>query len=263
MRRLSTVVGVATAALVVAYLVHRRRPASRVARLVRASSAHYNAKRYEESLQAALDALNVALSEVPKSPEHLGALLHVAGVRSAMGNYEDAMQAVDQLIALTEEVHGTDSLLLIPALHAKAEVCEQSEGDGRPLALAAEQLARAREIRRAACGAHSMEYAFACFNLATILFRRVAEEDKVGPGQKAKLLAQATELAKEACSVVTVSHGQPEQAAEFASDLLELLDSDDVSKAAVDADQALRDIYLAATGEDWDESLSVPAREGD
>ena len=144
-------------------------------------------------------------------------------------------------------------MLLVPALHAKAEIVE---GAGEPLARAAEQLARGRDIRHAQCGATSTEGGFASFNLAHVLVRGAVEEELPSPQAKAALLERATALALEACSTFTVQHNQPEQAAEFSSRLLELLDDaagdGEVSPAAVAAERALRDAYLEATGEEWE-----------
>jgi len=239
-------VAVATGAAI-ALAAWRSQPANRVMRLIAASSRLHRKREYAASLDAAREAVAVAHAELPKTAEEFGAMLHLAGVYSATRQFEEALREIDALIAATKEVHGAESMTLIPALHAKAEVLESL---GRPLAQAAEQLAVARTIRRKAAGENSSAAAFASFNLASALARGTFEEDVTARTRK-ELLSQTSELALEATSIMTAL-GEQEQAAEFASRLLELLEeSEDIEAARLM--QRLRDVYLENTGEEYEE----------
>jgi len=244
----SLLIGVAAAAVAVAaaitFIKHHAKPENRVSRLISTSGRLYLSKNYDESLTVAQEAVELAKAELPKTPEEFGARLHLAGVYSAMRQFEEALRELDALLALTTEVHG-ESMLLVPALHAKAEVVEKMD---RPLAQAAEQLARARAVRRQACGENSMESAMASFNLASVLVRG-AQEEGVTAKMRKEIVSQASSLALEACSVASTL-GEKAEAAEFAAKLLDVLeDAEDIESARFM--QSMRDVYLDATGEEW------------
>jgi hypothetical protein len=81
----------------------------------------------------------------------------------------EALGLLDELLAIITRHCGGDSLELVPALHAKAEVLEELD----KLDDAVAQLALARDIRAAAKGTVSTDFAFASLNLATLLARQV------------------------------------------------------------------------------------------
>lgn len=253
-RLVVSTVGIAAAG-VIAYIIYRNRPDQRVSRLVALSARQFRAKDYDASLKTALEALALANGTCPRSSAHLGALLHLAGYYGAVNLHDEGLSRIEELLTLTKDVHGADSLLMLPALHAKAELLESS---GRPLAEVAESLGRAREIRRKSCGEASIDSAFASFNLASCLLRGAAEEG-IAEGTLKALLSQASGLAMEACSIARVL-GELDQAAEFASQLLDALAELDNIDAATLAGR-LRDVYLDATGEEWREADDEPSPE--
>jgi len=233
------------AAAAVAYAIYRARPENKVSRLISASQRSYRSRDYAASLSAAQEALAVAQAHLPNTPEELGARLHLAGVYSATRKFEEALRELDALVALTEKIHGNESMLLVPALHAKAEVLEEV---GRPLVHVADQLARVRDIRRKASGENSMDSAWSSFNLANLLLRAAQDEGLPAKTRK-ELLSRAESLALEACTAASAL-GDRDQTTEFAAKMLEVLeDAEDVE--AVRLTQKLRDIYLEASGEEW------------
>lgn len=235
------------AAGALAYYWHRRRqrPAPRVSRLISTSLRLYRLHRLQGALEASQMALAVASEEIPGTPEHLAALHHLTTVLGASRRFEEALATVDELLQLTASVHGADSAMLIPALHARAELLEAA---GEPLAKAAEQVAHAREIRRAVSGPNAMESAFASINLAKLLMRGSKEAD-LPQSSRSTLIEKSIKLGLEACSIASVA-GNLRRAAEFASSLLDLLGNDE-SKTATQARQKLRDAYLEAAGEEY------------
>ena len=200
-----------------------RRPQRKVAAIIRASKSLHRAKRYEESLAAAKSALNLAAAELAGSAAHVDALVHLSGALAAQNKSEEAFPYLEEALERAEALHGTDSIQLVPILHARAECIEQS-GPGE-LARAAAELARAREIRRKACGENSMDAAFAAFNLATVLVKG-SQEAGVTPQRRSMLVEKAVGLTLEACSVA-VAMQEPDEGANLVSDILSLLDAEE------------------------------------
>lgn len=234
-----------TAVGVVAYVINRRKPASRVDRYISISSQLFRLQRLEGALEAARVALDLAAAELTDSPEHCAALHHLSAICTVAKRPSEALELIDELIARLGRLHGEESDRLIPALFAKAEILEATE---QPLALAAEQVARVREIRRKVSGANTMEAAFASANLSSILMRG-AGESGLPAARRDGLLRQSVALCLEACSVSTVS-GNSAQAAMFAADALKLL-GDDQSKAGQEVLTKLRGAYAEAAGREW------------
>ena len=203
------------------------------------STQLYRRKEYDEALKTAEEALSLASVDIPGKPEHLQALMHLSSVYVAVRKFEKALPILDELLTLTAKIHGHESVRLIDALHAKAEVLESMEV---PLAQPVEQLSRARDIRRSARGPDSIDAANASFNLASLLMRGAHDEDvSMRLSQRAGLVSQAAELGHEACSIAS-AHGDQERVAEFAEELLELLGPDG-SAAAASARTMLRSAY--------------------
>ena len=100
-----------------------------------------------------------------------------------------------------------------------------------------------------------MPAAFAAFNLATVLVKG-SQEEGVTPPRRTMLVEKAVGLTLEACSVA-VALQQPDEGANIVSDILALLDSEEVLENRDDAQmQRLRDAFLEAAGEEW-ESLGA------
>lgn len=222
--------------------------ATRVKNAIAKSTQLYRSKEYDESLESAEVASSMASSEKPGSPAHLEALMHLGSIYGAMRMHQEALAALDELLTLTEEAHDDESVELLPVLHAKAEVLEAMQA---PLAGPAEQLRRARDIRRRAFGAESMDAAKASFNLATLLMRGAHDEDvAMTNAKRAELVVKALELSREACTIAKAL-GEDDLFADFASALLELLGPDD-SDAASELRATMLDAYREATGEEWE-----------
>ena len=232
-----------------AILYYLRRPQTRIATLIRTSKSHHRSKQYEESFAAALEARSLAAAAVPGSASHIDALVHLAGTLAAQDDSEKAIDVLAETLKLAEAAFGVESIQLVPILHARAECIEQS-GPGE-LARAASELARAREIRRKACGENSMESAFASFNLASVLVKG-SQEDGVTAERREMLVERSVALTLEACSIA-VAMQQPDEGVNLVDEILMLLDAEEVLASRDDAQmQKLKDAYLEAAGEEWE-----------
>ena len=212
-----------------ALYLYTTRESSPAKRLIAESKRLFRKKAYEASLAAATEACQLA-----DGSQHRTALLHLAALHHAMNRFVDSLATLDKVEAVV-----TDDLDLVPLLHARAEVLEAAD---RPLELAAEQLARARDVRRRAAGPESMEAAYAAFNLARVLTLQSQKAEDA-----AALLQQAGSLVLEAHGIALAA-GDATQAATFVDEILELLTAD--SAACATASQ-LRAAYLEASGEEW------------
>jgi len=213
-----------------ALYLYTTRESSPAKRLIAESKRLFRKKAYEASLAAATEACQLAAD----GSQHRIALLHLAALHHAMNRFDDSLATLDKVEAVV-----TDDLDLVPLLHARAEVLEAAD---RPLELAAEQLARARDVRRRASGPESMEAAYAAFNLARVLTLQSQKAEDA-----AALLQQAESLVLEAHGIALAA-GDATQAATFVDEILELLTAD--SAACATASQ-LRAAYLEASGEEW------------
>ena len=191
----------------------------RVSWLMRTSHVRYAEQRYDDALEAARAAAELAAATLgTQSLDHERAMLHLAAVHAAMRQNEEALDLLGDCDSLAIRVHGSDSLQRIPILHARAEVLEAADD----LAGAVEALGRARAIRRAVLGPHDPAYARSCFNQAGLLVRQANSALVAVDGWRASLVGQAVTLVVEA-SEIAVSTGDPEQGQEFAEALLELI----------------------------------------
>ena len=188
------------------------------------------------------------------------ALVHLSGVLSAQTNHSMAVEILDSALELAEGAHGTDGIALVPILHARAECMERA---GTELALAAAELARAREIRRKAFGENSMDAAFAAFNLASLLVKGSQEEGCIAD-RRAMLVERAVGLTLEACSVACAKQ-EHDQGADLVSEILAALDAEEVlANRAADAQmQRLKDAFLEAVGEEWEPLTGEEGEEGE
>ena len=191
----------------------------RVARLIRGSKATYKAKEYNESLGLACEAIELASSSIgPTATETQEAMLHLAGVFSAMNKYSEASAQLDELLSLATSAHGERSLALLPVLHARAEVFE---GQSRYKA-AIEQLEQARGIRREQLGADHLSVAQSAFNLAGLLARSSQEGLVMSVNERAALVRRCADAALDGCTVAT-SHGEDDDACEVIASILQTL----------------------------------------
>ena len=247
MSRRGLAIGAAAAAAALLYYRYITRVARGVNRLIAQSAALHYSKDYEASLEAALEA--VALSRgASDSNAQLAAMMQLAGVHAAQNDPSAALPVLDESLALAEAAHGLESLSLVPILHAIAEVREAA--DEETIASAASALGRARDIRRACCGADSLESSRASYNLATLLCRG-SHEGGLDTERRAALIERIVRLTLEA-SVVASAAGEPDEAAECVSAILELLEDDPYEDEFVEpARVQLRDAYREAAGEDW------------
>jgi G3E family GTPase len=244
------------------HFVRRRRLRKRIMALIRKSQQLHRDKENVGSLESARQAYALAVCELPGSPTLLTASLHLAGLYHATNQFDESLSLLAKIEAsITNEKH------LVPVLHARAEVFEAAE---RPLALAAAELERAREIRRRVKGPMSMDAAFAGLNLASVLVRQAQESVPVSdPRLRARialmhseeqilaLVQQAETLALEAHSIALAA-GDPAQAAEFVGEVLDLLKADGgsgaaamIAKGAEASITRLGAAYLEAAGEEW------------
>ena len=241
------------------------------AKLIDDSKRLHRAKDYGGSLAAATEACELGLKEGPT--QHRLALLHLAALFHATRKFDEALDTLDQVEFTAGLVD--DERDLVPVLHARAEVLELAE---KPLALAAAELSRARDIRGRASGPESMDAGFAAFNLARVIAHQ-SQESKVVPdallgartasthsaAEVAALIEQAASLVLEAHRVVLAA-GDADEAAELVREILDILkigaaDGTDGAvfkgkggiASAVDGAtaQRLRAAYLAAAGEAW------------
>lgn len=239
--------------------MHRHRPSARVALAASAGAAAalllwrcYRSPRRRVArlcrsmrLDHAHAALALANDVLPGTRCARDAHLHLAAVQRAGGDAAGALATASALVGLVEAKFGPHALELVPALHAKADQLVALE----EVAQAAEQLARARSVVRAACGENSFDSAAASFNLAHCLVHGARSEAALSGGRCAVLLEQATALCLEACSLASVG-SRPDDAARFAAALLEALDGCG-GAAAGQAASRLRDAYLEAAGREY------------
>ena len=197
------------------------------AKLIDDSKRLHRAKDYGGSLAAATEACELGLKEGPT--QHRLALLHLAALFHATRKFDEALDTLDQVEFTAGLVD--DERDLVPVLHA-GEVLELAE---KPLALAAAELSRARDIRRRASGPESMDAGFAAFNLARVIAHQ-SQESKVVPdallgartpsthsaAEVAALIEQAASLVLEAHRVVLAA-GDADEAAELVREILDIL----------------------------------------
>lgn len=134
------------------------------------------------------------------SQPYAKALLHLASVQAAMRKHEEALETLHEHCAVTQRARGEDCAEIVPALHAMSEVLEM-QGE---MSRAVESLCRARDVRRTHFGRGSMEYAFSCHNLASLLARQVGEDammrDDARGASVERIAALVMEAADIACS---------------------------------------------------------------
>ena len=208
-------------------LMVRWRLCRRIVSLINVSSQQHKDKEYDASMESAREAHALAAAEPPSSPIWLRASLHLAGLYHATNRFDEALGVLEGMESKTE-----DEDFLIPVLHAKAEVLD---GMGKPLSLAAAELARAREIRRRTEGTMSIGAGAAAFNLASVLVRQAQESAPVSdPRIKAHvalmhsveqvlaLMQQAEDLVLEAHRIA-LNANDMSQAAEYVGEVLGLL----------------------------------------
>ena len=173
----------------------------RISSLVRTSRTHYAAKKYEESLAAAVTAKELAAKELGEaSATHRQVLFHLAAVYSAMRRLTDAIFTLRQCDVLACDAHGTESLQRVPIFNAMAEVheAEDTEAGARQ---ALEVLQKCRDLRLLSLGDAHLDYAFSCFNEANLLVR-IANDTVMMPAEKrVEQTERAVTLAIEAHNV--------------------------------------------------------------
>ena len=226
----------------------RNTPSRRIRNLMHRSKAAHQLKRYEESLALATESCELALTLVPGSRAHIDALVHIGGVHSAQNCHDEGMKSLDEALSVAEAAYGKSSAELVDLLHARAECLELS---GAELALAAAELARARDIRRAVHGENSIQAAFGCINLASVLIRG-SQEEGCPSDRRSMLVDKAVGLTLEGASVADAL-GDSDNAAEFLSEVLSLLDAEEaLANRANEAIERLKDKFLSVTGEEWE-----------
>ena len=100
-------------------------------------------------------------------------------------------------------------------------------------------------------GENSLDSARASYNLATVLVKGSQERD-VEEARRAALVERAALLTLEACSVA-VAAGEPDEGGDLVAGVLALMADDPYEDVVVPVRQRLRDAYLEATGEEWEE----------
>jgi hypothetical protein len=251
-------VGVAAATALAAVVVYRRiySTVRRIQTLIHKSVEAHTQGLFAESLAAAIAASCLAAEELTGSPMEVQARMHLSGVYHAQQEPGNALNEIDKALAIAEIIHGANAHHLVPILHARAEVLEAA---GRPLADAASDMARARDIRRATNGENSLDASRASFNLASILVRG-AQEAGLSEARREALLERASSLTLEASSVA-VALDAADDAADFLDQVLSLIDNDDgLDDVVTTMRQRLRDAYLEVAGEEWEAGEGVEER---
>lgn len=161
----------AAAVASLALLWRRIRPIVRLSVHALQERSHelYAAKRFDEALEAAAAARDLARNELgEESSTHQRMIFHLAAVLAAMRRHEETGALLSECEVLACRMHGDSSLALVPICHARAELHEAA-GD---YALAIAALERARDLRHDSLGSAHPDYARSCFNLAGLLLCR-------------------------------------------------------------------------------------------
>ena len=185
---------------------------------IRNSRRAYAQGRYADALFGADYARQLAYRRLGEgSYAHETALFHLASTYAAMNRDDEALDTLNEAVALAERLHGADSLILVPLCNARAEVHE-SAGQ---YADAVAALDRARELRRAALGAQSIDFGFSCFHQAQMLARQAYDaEAESTPAQRGVLLLRAAELGVEA-SAAAAADADEENGVRFLQEILQ------------------------------------------
>mmetsp|Transcript_8078 Transcript_8078/g.25928 ORF Transcript_8078/g.25928 Transcript_8078/m.25928 type:complete len:285 (+) Transcript_8078:104-958(+) len=208
----------AAAVASLALLWRRIRPIVRLSVHALQERSHelYAAKRFDEALEAAAAARDLARNELgEESSTHQRMIFHLAAVLAAMRRHEETGALLSECEVLACRMHGDSSLALVPICHARAELHEAA-GD---YALAIAALERARDLRHDSLGSAHPDYARSCFNLAGLLLRHANEVLVMSDRQRAVLAGRAVDSGLEAAAV----SADAEQAKEFVQALLELI----------------------------------------
>mmetsp|Transcript_908 Transcript_908/g.2862 ORF Transcript_908/g.2862 Transcript_908/m.2862 type:complete len:195 (-) Transcript_908:35-619(-) len=182
----------AAAVASLALLWRRIRPIVRLSVHALQERSHelYAAKRFDEALEAAAAARDLARNELgEESSTHQRMIFHLAAVLAAMRRHEETGALLSECEVLACRMHGDSSLALVPICHARAELHEAA-GD---YALAIAALERARDLRHDSLGSAHPDYARSCFNLAGLLLRHANEVLVMSDRQRAVLAGRAVD----------------------------------------------------------------------
>ena len=117
----------AAAVASLALLWRRIRPIVRLSVHALQERSHelYAAKRFDEALEAAAAARDLARNELgEESSTHQRMIFHLAAVLAAMRRHEETGALLSECEVLACRMHGDSSLALVPICHARAELHE-------------------------------------------------------------------------------------------------------------------------------------------
>ncbi len=117
------------------------------------------------TLQQATDLYNILGSKVAK--RHLMLLQLAAMTRMVQGDYERALEAVDELVTLAKELNGAESMQVAEYLWGSAVINYELGRDTRAMKL----LERSATIYRSSYGAHSIETLSPLISIADLALR--------------------------------------------------------------------------------------------